>query len=240
VRKIKEKPGEFPHESDSEQASPEFSIVFSREAVEAILAAKKAEPKRTLAAMRLTRRQLCEAANRGLTTDGRTRTIGLLKTEGKTMSEASENVFVAAREISDGFFSKASESTPRFADGILGLRGEYLRAWAEGVGTWLELSEGFFRALNVTPKVSSDVKQMTRDAAETWIKAEEEIITGGLDASRQLVRAAAAGVKVLNTAGFRLADVAVSAVRARSASVAKEPVAKSKAPTAKKRGGAKH
>jgi hypothetical protein len=165
------------------------------------------------------------------------------------MSEKSENAFVAAREVSDVFFSTAAKSTPRFADGIIGLRGEYLRAWAEGVGTWLELSEGFSRALNVTPKVSSDVKQMTRDAAETWIKAEEEIITGGLDASRQFVRAAAAGVKVLNTAGFRLADAAVSAVRARSASVAKEPAARSKSrgasaggePAAKsKKGSAKH
>jgi hypothetical protein len=155
------------------------------------------------------------------------------------MSDESQNAFSAAREVSDGFFSKASESTPRLAEGLIELRGETLRAWAEGVGTWLELSEEFLRDLNVAPKVPSSVKRMTREAAETWIKAEEEAITGGLDASRQFVRAAAAGGKVLNTAGFRLAGAAISAVRARGASKTKEPAAKE--PAAKpKRGVAKH
>jgi len=148
------------------------------------------------------------------------------------MSKESENVFAAAREVSAGFFSQAEASTPRLAEGLVGLRSEYLRAWAEGVGTWLDLSESFFQTLQVRPKVSSSVKEMTRDAAETWIKAEEELLTGGLDVSRQCVRVAAAGAKVVGTAGFRLAEATVTAVRARRTA---EP--KVAAAPAKKSGG---
>ena len=161
-------------------------------------------------------------------------TIQPCSAEEITLSEQSENVFAAARGISTGFFSKANESTPRLAEGLIGLRSGHVRAWAEGVGTWLELGEGFFQTLQVKPKISGSMKQMTRGAAETWIKAEEELLTGGLDVSRQCVRVAAAGAKMVSTAGFRLADATVTAVRARRTAEPKVAAAPAK------RSGAKH
>jgi len=129
--------------------------------------------------------------------------------------ERTENAFAAARELSGNFFKQAEDLSPAIANELLALRRDYLRAWANGVDAWLDLSEDLLKSLNVEPKLSSDIRHMARDVSETWIKAEQEFITGAIGMSRSLLRATAAGSQTANAAGFRAANAAISLVRAR-------------------------
>ena len=129
--------------------------------------------------------------------------------------DKTEDAFTAGRELSAKFFQEAEEFTPRIVDELMELRREYLRAWAEGIGSWLDFGEEITRKLNLEPKLSTDVKTMARDLTETWIKAEGEMITGAISVSRSLLRATAGGSRAINAAGFRAASATVDIVRPR-------------------------
>jgi hypothetical protein len=163
---------------------------------------------------------------------GGDRLVVLANNRRSFMSNTSQNAFAAGREVSGGFFKEIEKASPQIVDSLVALRHEYLRAWADGIIGWIDFSESILETLNVRPKVSSELKGMAQDATETWIKAEQDLITGTLDASRHFVRASAAGTQVLNAVGFRATKAAVDAIRARTRSV-NATTAKSAAKVAK-------
>ena len=134
----------------------------------------------------------------------------------KSSSDKGENAFAAGRELADSFFQQAEELSPKIVHEVMALRRDYLRAWAEGVGSWIDFSEDLLHRLNVKPKLSSDLKNMARDVTETWIKAEQEVITGSIGVSRSFVRATAAASQAINAVGFQATNAIVSIVKSRA------------------------
>ena len=129
--------------------------------------------------------------------------------------EQAENAFAAGRELTESFFRQAEELAPRMIDELLALRRDYLRASAEGVRLWLDLSEELLNSFNLQPKISPDLKNMARDVSQTWIKAEQEAINGAISVARSLVRASAAGSQAMSSAAFRAASAGVAVIRSR-------------------------
>lgn len=136
--------------------------------------------------------------------------------EARSGADKGENAFAAGHELADSFFQQAEDLSPKIIKELAELRRDYLRAWADGIGSWLDFSEDLFKSLNVKPKLSSDLKNMARDVTETWIKAEQEVITGSIGVSRSFVRATAAASQAINAVGFQATNALVSIVKSRT------------------------
>lgn len=129
-------------------------------------------------------------------------------------SSGSLNAFDVGHEVADNYFAKAAELAPAVTEGLLALHREYLRAWADGVGAWLNFGNELMGSLNANPTVSAGSRTIARDFSETWIKAGQEAVTGTLAVWQNLVRGTAAGTLAVHSAGFKMAHAAVAATRA--------------------------
>jgi len=109
-------------------------------------------------------------------------------TEKNTGTGAGTELFEVLREANDRAFNKAEESSAQFVESMMALRKEAVNAWRDSVKLSIDLQAELAHSAGLTPKVSSEIKEMIQTGVDAWAAAQNDLENASINAAKQLIQ----------------------------------------------------